>query len=111
MGETFTTHNPTFKWDDFKSPEYKSHESRSLWMAVVQSEPPKYEWIPLWKLWEGNPVRNQVTVGAEPDAVGSAQLPNGRYKLFLSYDEERRFGDLRLRRQSISVTPFSLKSP
>lgn len=112
IGDTFTTRNPTLKWNDFKSPEYQSHEGRSLWMAVVKSDPPLYEWIPVWTMWEGSPNRTQVTVGTEPNAdTGSvSQLADGGYNLYLSYKEERRFGDLRLGRKSITITPFQVRA-
>jgi hypothetical protein len=110
VGETFTTRNPTFKWEDFKSPEYQGHESRSIWMTAVKAEPPGFDWIQAWTMYEGDPIRTQATIGLEKDGVGVKQLENGRYNFYLGYKEQRRFGELRLGRQSFTVTPFHIKA-
>ncbi len=110
VGESFATRNPVFKFDDFKSTQFQKHENRSLWTAVVKAEPPKFEWIEIWSMWEGSPARTQLNIGNETDAAGVKRLENGRYNFFLSYKEERRFGDLRLGRQSVSITPFHVKA-
>jgi len=93
-GQTFMTPNPTLKWEDFHSPEYKSFERRSLWLATWGSTH--------WETYLDDPSLTEITVGKS--------LADGQYSFLVGYREIRRFGDLRLARQSFSGVPFYVKS-
>ena len=79
-------------------------------MSAVKAEPPNFDWIQAWTMYEGDPTRTQATIGLETDGVGAKKLENGRYNFYLAYKEQRRFGDLRLGRQSFTVAPFYIKA-
>lgn len=108
-GQHFTTANPTFKWDNFYSPEYQSFERRNLWMGITTAEPPTFAYNEVWTLFEPSPTRTEVTVGTEAAAMGVKQLKEGRYAVLVGYSEIRRFGPLKLARGSLTVIPFSVK--
>lgn len=109
MNEVVTTQQPTFQYEDFTSPEHKGNEKRSIWMAVVEMVPPTYSWNEKWSLYAGHLPRTQVTVGKEKDGYGVTELKDGQYHFYLSYREERKFGDIRIGRQSVRQVPFSIK--
>jgi hypothetical protein len=107
-GQLFTTRTPTMRWDDFKSPEYKNYEWRGLWAAVVKDDG-SADWSEIWHMDEHNPVTTEVSIGASPEGQGVSKLEDGKYRFYVSYKENRRFGPLRLGRQSVSFAPFQVK--
>ena len=107
--ETFTTGNPTFRYEDFKSPEIKDYEKRSAWLAVIKVDPGTHQYDDIWKLYTRDLPKTEVTVGKEADAVGVASLVPGNYRFYATYKEERVFGEVRLGRQSVTRIPFLVK--
>ena len=101
-GEILRTGNPTIKWNDFRSPEYKDTDlsSHSLWIETEETNEPQ------WQFYQFNGHATQSTVGSDPLGKGVASLANGSYFMVLSYNEGRKFGDLRLRRTSKAMTTF-----
>lgn len=105
--QIFSTSTPTFQFEDFKSPQYKANERRSVWMGAIKLTPPAYQWFETWGLWTDQLPKTQATVGSE-GYVGTS-LPPAHYLFCIVYAEERRFGDVRLGRESQTATPFSVK--
>lgn len=108
-GETLHTGNPTFRWDDFHSPEYKPSERRSLWIGIARVEAPNYDWEPKWSMYADAPDLNEVIIGTHSEGEGVSKLEDGHYHFRIQYNERRRFGDLIIGRQSITHRPFSIK--
>jgi hypothetical protein len=94
MGERFKGPNPTFHWDDFKSPEYKSCEQRK--MGIYVSKLGSAKWDPRWTFSETDPSLTSATVGIH----GEGSLEPGKYWFSLFYRESRMFGDLEITRRS-----------
>ena len=94
VGETFRTQNPTLEWEDFRSPEYKTYERRTLWLGVSELGPYKQ----VFSLWRGYP--NVET------AVINKNLKDGKYRIILNYTEKRNFGGIVLGRASTTIRPF-----
>jgi hypothetical protein len=106
VGETFTTGNPKFIWVDFRSPEYKPYEHRSVWIGVSRAEPPNYDWDKKWQLWVDSPTLQQTTVGPTSGGTGVSKLENGRYVFVINYGERRRFGDVMIGRDCMTNRTF-----
>ncbi len=102
VGQSFSTVNPTLRWQNFRSPEYRPFERRGLWLGVAQMDPPSFQWKLAWSKWLADPELTEITVG--PKA-----LDKGRYFFYVAYSEKRGFGDLRLGRESVTVTPFTVR--
>jgi hypothetical protein len=99
VGQTFSTATPTIKWEDFFSPEYRSFESRGVWIAA---------WGPShWETYIPDPNLTDVTVGT--GGHGDRTLVNGRYSFVVGFREVRKFGDLQLARQSFRSAPAYIK--
>lgn len=109
VGEQFSTRNPTFRWLDFHSPEFQSHERRTLWVGISAPKPPDFTYNEVWSRYEANPATTETTIGVDPLGKGLKELPDGRYVTHIGYKEIRRFGDLRLARQSMTILPFSVR--
>lgn len=107
--EIFTTGNPTFRYEDFVSPEYKETEWRSGWFAVIKMEAPHYNWTPVWTVFTMDLPRTHLTIGKEEDAVGVSSLVSGNYRFYAAYKEQRKFGPMQLGRQSVSSVPFKVR--
>ena len=104
-GETVKTGNPTIRWSDFKSPEYKNSDltSHSLWIETEETKENQ------WDFYQFNGRTTQTTVGTDPLGKGVKSLANGSYFMVLTYNEGRKFGDMRLRRTSKAMTTFNVK--
>lgn len=109
VGETFATGNPTFRWTNFQSPQYKPYEMRALWMGVSTSEPPAYDWNKKWELYERNPTVQEATVGVTAEGQGVSKLENGRYLVVIDYHERKRFGDVLIGRDCATSRQFTVK--
>lgn len=106
--EVFQTGNPTFRWADFTSPQYKNTERRSVWMGVSRSEAPYYQWDIQWEMFKFDPRVEEVIVGS-PDGEGVNKLSNGNYVFVIKYNERRNFGDLIISRDSAVIRSFSVR--
>jgi hypothetical protein len=98
VGDTLTTSMPTFNWDDFHSPEYQQGEVRSLWLGVSTLEPYKN----VFSIWRGNPSITEISP--------SSELEDGKYRINLSYKEERKFGGIWLGRGTSTIRPFFIRA-
>lgn len=96
--QTFVTATPTLIWTDFKSPEYRPSEARSLWVSVAKAEP--YDEV--FGYWQGNASIDRLTLPADH------ALPNGRYLAAVAYTEKRPFGEIRLGRSSSTLKRFTV---
>jgi len=103
--QVFETATPTFRWTDFRSPQYHPEERRTLWIGVGESATPESEWKNVYSLFEEGPSRESVEVGSAP-GTGPTRLSPGRHVFYLDYKESRRFGDLSVRRESAVIVPF-----
>ncbi len=108
-GQQFTTTRPMFSWADFRSPQYKPFERRTVWMAVTRADPPAYDWDVHWSFYADAPTLTDITVGAAPGEHLAKPLTTGNYAFYLNYQERRRFGDLILVRASAALHPFSIR--
>lgn len=106
VGQTFSTGNPSFRWTDFRSPQYKSHELRTLWLGVARPSP---TWTEVWSHFFVHPRLTETTIGLDPEAHGAKALENGRYTFYVNYKESRRLGDVLMQRKSVTATPFFVK--
>lgn len=106
VGETFTQPNPELRWQDFKSPEYKPSERRILAIDVGRLDGPTNGWTGVWSHYEQDPARTSAVIGVTPDSEGVEYLADGKYWMSLTYFEQRKFGDLKLRRGSRTARPF-----
>jgi hypothetical protein len=103
----FTTPTPNFRWKNFLSNEYHPFEIRRIVASVIR----KGEGV-LGNSWlvSNNPPFESATIGANVgDVTGSNRLAPDNYYLSVSYRERRRFGDLRVNRDSGTVIPFAVK--
>ena len=104
-GEVLTTATPTFKWEDFRSPEYKPYESRNATL-VVRAVNQAGEWDERWETDFSTTIPTEATVGVGGQGVHA--LENGPFVMVISFREGRRFGDLRLRRDGSRIVPFTV---
>lgn len=107
--QVFITDQPTFRWQDFRSPENRGYETRGLWIGVSRSEPPQYEWQELWYLWQRPIVITEATIGKSHDGVGVEALENGNYVFVVNFIERKKFGDIYLSRDSQTQKNFKVK--
>jgi hypothetical protein len=92
-----TSTTPTFRWDDFRSPQFKKWETRAL--TVLLFDP---SWNIAWLQWFEAPDATEVT---------SAPLKPGHYEAVVKFQERRRFGGLVLSRDSAIALPFEVEAP
>ncbi|MCM2276632.1 MAG: hypothetical protein NDJ89_00975 [Oligoflexia bacterium] len=107
-GQIFGSGNPTFRWTDFRSPEYQSQELRSLWVSVFDPAAKNYE--QKWSESFGSPsLQQEATVG--PSKLGRAieALAPGEYRFTVEFSERHRFGDLQVSRASSVNRVFAIK--
>lgn len=109
MGQVFNTQNPTLRWEDFKSPEYKPYERRTLSGLVLTRELNGAKEEERWEIWQRDPMKTETTVGVDPDGKGVSKLEKGAYILYVNYSERRKFGDIELCRDSATISPFYVK--
>lgn len=102
VGEHFASGTPDFRWNDFKSPEYKACERRK--MNIYVTKIPSSTWDLRWSVSGSDPGMTSATVGS--DGIGNSSLEPGRYWFSLFYRETRQFGDLELRRRSATSRNF-----
>jgi len=108
VGQKFETPNPTFRFANFKSPQYKSYETRSTWSAVSRAS----DWKEVWQYWELAPSIEEYTIGSVIPHVeeGSvSKLESGKYYFTLSYNETSRFGDVSIGRMCVTTRAFEVK--
>ncbi len=110
VGQTFNQGNPELRWEDFRSPEYQASERRHLLLNVGRHDGTNGAWTGVWSHYESDPTRTSAVVGQLPDSEGVERLVDGKYWLSVSYNEQRMFGDLRLRRGSRTARPFYVRS-
>lgn len=107
-GERVAAGPLSFRWQDFRSPEYKPFEYRGLWMAVARMDPPLYDWQQQWSTYVHQPALDSVVI--DRDAAGrELKLRDGRYVFVLNYSEAKHQGDISIRRQSVTTTPFHVR--
>ena len=106
FGESVATGNPEIVWDDFHSPEYKPYERRTLNVSVGQLFNGGEEWQNRWYLYRQDPVQTRTVVGRDPAGSQQIELSKGDYWLVVSFMEQRRFGDLKMRRVSRTARGF-----
>lgn len=102
--ESLRTVNPTFKWIDFRSPQYKPYEQRSMWVAVYNYG----SFETLWSLFQKTPSSQEATVSRR-DGNGVDELNEGHYRVTVSYSEMHRFGDLVIGREATTNRNFSIQ--
>lgn len=107
QGETFTTGNPTFKWSDFRSPQYQASESRIFYLWI--NEKNSNSDVDLCSADQDDPTITQLTVGKDAGPGCLNALAPGEYHLGIIYGESRKFGDIVLRRSARSVALFRVK--
>jgi len=100
VGEHFNSIAPEFRWNDFRSPEYKSCEKRGLRIFVAKI--PSDTWDLRWSYRKNDPTQTSVNVGVE----GEGTLEPGKYWFTLSYIESRPFGEMELIRRSETSRQF-----
>ena len=106
VGETFDIGNPELRWMDFKSPEYKSAERRTLSLSISAINANRAT----WEYYIGDPTMTHATVGSEPGGTGAKVLSDGKYWGVVSYHESRVFGPMRLVRVSRTGRQFYVKT-
>ena len=62
VGETVQTRRPELKREDFRSPEYKPSDWRSIYVNIIKLGP-NDEWETKWDYWESFPTHTSVVVG------------------------------------------------
>ena len=78
-GATFATGNPTIKWQDYRSPEYQSSESRLFYLWISDVNDTKD--VDLCAADQDDPTITQLTVGKEAGPQCDKALPTGDYFL------------------------------
>jgi hypothetical protein len=109
VAQTFSHGNPELRWEDFRSPEYKSYESRRFHMHVARkiAGAPGYE-IP-WAMYIEAPDATSAVVGVDPRGAGVSSLEDDRYWVTFQYLEQRKFGPLKLRRGAQTSRPMIIR--
>ncbi len=100
VGEHFNGTTPAFRWNDFRSPEYKSCESRRLRIFVAKI--PSDTWDLRWSYGKNDPAQTSANVGVD----GEGTLEPGKYWFTLYYKESRQFGEMELSRRSETSRQF-----
>ena len=100
VGQHFDSATPEFRWTDFRSPEYRSCESRGLRIFVAKI--PSDTWDLRWSYVKNDPIQTSVNVGVE----GEGTLEPGKYWFALVYKESRQFGEMVLTRRSETSRQF-----
>lgn len=108
MGQVFQTGNPTFRWLNFQTPQYKPYETRSVWIGVskvTSSDHNDQKWI----LHQNSPILQEATIGSTVDGIGVRKLDDGRYFFQIKYHERKRFGDVLIGRDAMTTRAFSVR--
>jgi hypothetical protein len=100
IGQHFNSTTPEFRWNDFRSPEYKTCESRRLRIFVAKI--PAENWDLRWTLRKNDPAATSASVGVD----GEGALEPGKYWFTLLYRESRQFGEMELSRRSETSRQF-----
>lgn len=114
LNQIFTTDQPTFVWNNFRSPELNSEDHTKIGLKITREETDLYEEITNLKLIF-NPERTEVAYhlgdrSTGLDHQGATRLKPGKYQLNLGYREMHSFGDLYIVRVSTSKIPFTVES-
>ena len=105
----FKTGNPTFKWVDFMSSQYKPYEKRSLYVGVYGADEPNPD---VWEVDQSPPTIEETTIGItseQYDGRGQVTLANGNYVVNVTYREKKKFGPLTLARESGTTRSFTVR--
>jgi hypothetical protein len=94
---TTTGATPTFRWDDFHSPQCKKWETRAVNLLIFDPS-----WNVTWSQWFETAGATEAT---------SAALKPGAYEAVLKFQERRRFGELIVGRDSAIALPFKVEGP
>lgn len=92
-----TGSTPTFRWDDFRSPQSKPWETRAATLLVFGPS-----WNVTWMRFFDAPGAGEAT---------PAPLKPGPYEAVLRFQERRRFGGLTVSRDSAIALPFRVEGP
>ena len=103
-GDIITNKQPRFEWKEFFSPEYVHSESRKLSLKVTNFDVNRDK---VWEFNEREPVNAYATIGLE--GRGVQELAAGSYLLHVNYGERKRFGGIRLSRDSRTVVGFQVQ--
>jgi hypothetical protein len=96
--------NPIVSWTPFRSPQYAPYERRTLniWIGLENDDGMS------WNLWTGEPGElSSAKVGAHPGTPSTKLVP-GEYWLSVAAGENRKFGPVRLQRESQTVMPIHI---
>jgi hypothetical protein len=101
------SNHPVIKFEEYRSPEYKPYEKRSV---IAHVETP--EWQTLW--WGGfnypdDEIATSLTLGSENSDHQTYDFADGKYWLGFGFRESHRFGDLKIMRVSKISRPFKVK--
>ena len=105
MASATTDGTPTFRWNDFRSPEHQLWESRTTGLLVFDPQ-----WNVQWSAWFDDGAAREITVG-DKDGEGPSSLKPGRYEAVLNIQERRKFGRLSVGRSSAASVWFDVSKP
>ena len=109
---TVSARNPQVAFEDFRSPESRPWERRSMGVFVVRLAPGSARgWVKTWSLWTADMGRTAVTIGEEDGGTPRVGLTDGDYWVGLTFNERRRFGPVVLVRSSRTSRPFRVVGP
>ncbi len=105
--QVFEGGQPQLTWKNYRSPEHRSYEARSVFVYVAELHRPG--WSLAWSLYGWNPDFTDVVVGQEKNGAGASQLEPGEYWLSLIFHEAWRLGPVKVRRGSVAARGFSVR--
>jgi hypothetical protein len=102
--QVFRTPAPTFRWQAYRSPEFRPFEERKLLLRLFEGRGGWYE--AAWNDYAPTPEQGSFTLGEGT----SPKLAPGSYSIQLMFEERRRFGDLVIARESARHLGFEIAS-
>jgi hypothetical protein len=106
---------PKLTFVNFRSPEYRPFENRELDVEIDQDDagalPEETRSATAFEVLLENPQLEELVVGPHPAAESPRleALSRGRYRLQLTYREQRQLGPITLTRDSSTSVPFSVR--
>lgn len=105
--DALSTQQPMVRWEEYRSERLKNYDIRSI-SASISSVLDNGDWDDKWEFYTDDPSVTSSEVGVDPLGSGVTSLEPGKYIVKVNYREKHQFGPLRVRRESLTVVPFSV---
>ncbi|MFZ3230653.1 MAG: hypothetical protein WA160_10650 [Pseudobdellovibrio sp.] len=103
ISQIYKTANPTFKWENMTTANFRNYESRKRMLTVGSIGEKGWE-----KVWSASQIGPDDSTSIQLSE--SDKLKNGKYSFISSFQERWFFGDVLMQRQTATSVAFSIKA-